>query len=64
MDYNATLDRFNQAINRMESAIMVAIEAHVLQVEIIRKMAERGITPESAQGEIERLKAEIENKIS
>ncbi|MGF9714628.1 hypothetical protein [Paenibacillus naphthalenovorans] len=64
MNYSATLERFNQAINRMESAIMDAVEAYRLQLEVIRQMAERGVTPETIGGEIERLTAEIERDIS
>ncbi|NTZ19903.1 hypothetical protein EXW96_20835 [Paenibacillus sp. JMULE4] len=71
MEYNVTMDRLNQAadrlyraINRMESAIMDAVEAYRLQMEIIRQMAERGISPETVQDEIERLTAEIEREIN
>lgn len=64
MDYIATLDRFNESINRMEAAVMAVVEAHVLQVEIIRQMAELGVTPETVGGEIERLAVEIEQEIN
>ena len=64
MDYIATMDRFNEAINRMETAVMGVIEAYRLQMEIIRQMAELGITPETVGGEIERLTAEIEQEIN
>nr|WP_150959614.1 hypothetical protein [Aneurinibacillus sp. XH2] len=64
MNYNATLDRFYETINRMETAVMDAIEAYRLQMEIIRKMAELGVTPETVGGEIERLTAEVEQEIN
>lgn len=61
---DTTLDHLNQAFNRLELAVMDVIEAYRLQMEIIRQMAELGVTPETVGGEIERLAAEIEQEIN
>jgi len=58
------LGRLNQAVNHFELAVRDAIEAYRLQMEVIRQMAELGITPETVDGEIERLTAEIEQEIN
>ncbi|KQX69304.1 hypothetical protein [Paenibacillus sp. Root444D2] len=57
---DTTLDH----LNRLELAVKDVIEAYKLQMEIIRRMAELGVIPETVGGEIERLEAEIEQKIN